>query len=148
MKTEPAFSSTSSKDEESHIIILQYNSSQGLSRERMREMNKGLVSLMFILYLCNVLVVLKLKAVYGNLTMKAVLYAPGDISNMRTGTVAKPAAEKSKVLIRTYYTALNRADTLQRRGLYPPPPGESDILGLEISGVIEDVGEECVGKWK
>lgn len=80
--------------------------------------------------------------------MKAVLYTPGDISNLRTGTVAKPAAEKSKVLIRTYYTALNRADTLQRRGLYPPPPGESDILGLEISGVIEDVGEECVGKWK
>lgn len=113
----------------------------------MREMNKGLVSLMFI-YLCNVLVVLKLKGVYGNLTMKAALYTPGDISNLRTGTVVKPAAEKSKVLIRTYYTALNRADTLQRRGLYPPPPGESDILGLEISGVIEDVGEECVGKWK
>ena len=113
----------------------------------MKEMNKGLVSLMFI-YLCNVLVVLKLKGVYGNLTMKAVLYTPGDVSNLRTGTVAKPAAEKSKVLIRTYYTALNRADTLQRRGLYPPPPGESDILGLEISGVIEDVGEECVGKWK
>ena len=80
--------------------------------------------------------------------MKAVLYTSGDVSNLRIGTVDKPVAEKTKVLIRTHFTALNRADTLQRRGLYPPQPGESDILGLEVSGVIEDVGEDCVGKWK
>lgn len=38
-------------------------------------------------------------------------------------------------------TAVNRADLLQRRGLYPPPPGASDILGLECSGVISELGE-------
>ncbi|XP_068754762.1 quinone oxidoreductase PIG3-like [Montipora capricornis] len=102
-------------------------------------MNKGFVHLLF---LCSVSLVL------GNLTMKAVLYTPGDVSNLRIDTVDKPVAEKTKVLIRTHFTALNRADTLQRRGLYPPQPGESDILGLEVSGVIEDVGEDCVGKWK
>lgn len=37
--------------------------------------------------------------------------------------------------------ALNRADTLQRAGLYPPPPGTTSILGLEFSGIIEAVGE-------
>jgi putative PIG3 family NAD(P)H quinone oxidoreductase len=40
---------------------------------------------------------------------------------------------------------LNRADTLQRRGQYPPPPGESDILGLELAGVVEAVGAETRG---
>lgn len=80
--------------------------------------------------------------------MKAVLYKPGGVENLSVGTVAKPSAGKTQVLIRTHFTALNRADTLQRKGLYPPPPGESDILGLEVSGMIEDVGDECVRKWK
>ena len=80
--------------------------------------------------------------------MKAVLYKPGGIENLSIGTVAKPSTGKTQVLIKTHYTALNRADTLQRRGLYPPPPGESDILGLEVAGVIQEVGEECAGQWK
>ena len=80
--------------------------------------------------------------------MKAVLYKPGGVENLYIGTVAKPSSGKTQMLIRAHYTALNRADTLQRRGLYPAPPGESDILGLEVAGVIEEVGDECVGKWK
>jgi putative PIG3 family NAD(P)H quinone oxidoreductase len=40
---------------------------------------------------------------------------------------------------------LNRADLLQRRGLYPPPPGVSDILGLECSGLITELGSEVTG---
>jgi putative PIG3 family NAD(P)H quinone oxidoreductase len=40
---------------------------------------------------------------------------------------------------------LNRADTLQRRGQYPPPPGESDILGLELAGEVEAVGTATRG---
>ncbi|KAL9969760.1 hypothetical protein ACROYT_G022016 [Oculina patagonica] len=80
--------------------------------------------------------------------MRAVLYKPGGVENLSIGTVPRPTAEKTRLLIRAEYTALNRADTLQRRGLYPPPAGESDILGLEVSGVIEEVGEECIGKWK
>ena len=42
-------------------------------------------------------------------------------------------------------TALNRADTLQRRGQYPPPLGESDILGLELAGEVETVGTMTQG---
>ena len=80
--------------------------------------------------------------------MKAVLYKPGGVENLYTGTVAKPSTEKTQVLIRVRYSAINRADTLQRQGLYPPLPGESEILGLEVSGLIEEVGDECVGKWK
>ena len=101
-----------------------------------------------VLVLCFVPFILKIALVYGNSNMKAVLYKPGGVENLSIGTVAKPSAGKTQVLIQTHYTALNRADTLQRRGLYPPPPGESDILGLEVAGVIEEVGEECVGQWK
>jgi putative PIG3 family NAD(P)H quinone oxidoreductase len=45
-----------------------------------------------------------------------------------------------EVLISVRATALNRADLLQRRGLYPPPPGASEILGLECSGVVAALG--------
>jgi len=45
------------------------------------------------------------------------------------------------ILIKVAATALNRADTLQRKGSYAPPKGESDILGLEASGIVDDVGE-------
>jgi putative PIG3 family NAD(P)H quinone oxidoreductase len=44
-------------------------------------------------------------------------------------------------------TAVNRADTLQRQGFYPPPPGASDVLGLECSGTISAVGAG-VERWK
>ena len=98
--------------------------------------------------LCRLSFILEIASVCGDPTMKAVVYKPGGVENLSIGTVPKPTAEKTRVLIRAEYTALNRADTLQRRGLYPAPPGESDILGLEVSGVIEEVGEECVGKWK
>ena len=55
----------------------------------------------------------------------------------------KPGPEQ--VLLSVAATAVNRADTLQRRGAYPPPPGESDILGLECSGTIAAVGEAVTG---
>ncbi|MFN8106557.1 MAG: NAD(P)H-quinone oxidoreductase [Nocardioidaceae bacterium] len=46
-----------------------------------------------------------------------------------------------EVVIKTVATAVNRADLLQRMGLYPPPPGASDVLGLECSGRIAAVGK-------
>jgi putative PIG3 family NAD(P)H quinone oxidoreductase len=51
------------------------------------------------------------------------------------------------VLVRARATAVNRADTLQRRGFYPPPPGESEILGLEVAGTVEALGEGVEG-WR
>ena len=50
-----------------------------------------------------------------------------------------------EVLIEVAATAVNKADTLQRRGFYPPPPGASDILGLECSGRIAALGEGVTG---
>jgi tumor protein p53-inducible protein 3 len=50
--------------------------------------------------------------------------------------VQTPTPNPTQLLIRVKATALNRADLLQRRGKYSPPPGESDILGLEIAGEV------------
>ena len=52
-----------------------------------------------------------------------------------------PEPGPGQLLVRVFATALNRADLLQRRGLYPPPPGEPDILGLEFAGEIARVGD-------
>ncbi|HET9959754.1 MAG TPA: NAD(P)H-quinone oxidoreductase [Polyangiaceae bacterium] len=57
-------------------------------------------------------------------------------------TVAEPKLGPHSVLIEVHAAGINRADLLQRRGLYPPPPGESEILGLECSGVVRSVGRE------
>jgi putative PIG3 family NAD(P)H quinone oxidoreductase len=47
--------------------------------------------------------------------------------------------------VRVRATALNRADTLQRRGLYPPPPGDSELLGLELAGEVAGWGSAVTG---
>lgn len=61
------------------------------------------------------------------------------------GEAPEPEAGPRDVLIDVSATAVNRADLLQRKGLYPPPPGASEILGLECSGVIAEVGSEVEG---
>jgi putative PIG3 family NAD(P)H quinone oxidoreductase len=53
-----------------------------------------------------------------------------------------PTAGPGEVVIDMTATAVNRADTMQRQGFYPPPPGASDILGLECSGVVSAVGPD------
>lgn len=58
-----------------------------------------------------------------------------------------PTAGEDEVLIRVHATAINRADLLQRRGGYPPPPGASPILGLECAGEIAAVGAG-VARWR
>src|SRR3546814_6787332 len=55
----------------------------------------------------------------------------------------EPAA--GEVLVKVAATAVNRADTLQRQGLYPPPPGASDVIGLECSGTVVALGEDVQG---
>ena len=52
-----------------------------------------------------------------------------------------------QVLVNVYATAVNRADLMQASGNYPPPPGESEILGLEMAGEIAAVGADVIG-WK
>ena len=54
--------------------------------------------------------------------------------------VADPVAGPGEVLIEVAASAVNRADLLQAAGHYPPPPGASEILGMECSGTIAEVG--------
>src|ERR687889_1697590 len=56
-----------------------------------------------------------------------------------------PVPSGGEIVIDLSATAVNRADTLQRQGFYPPPPGASDVLGLECSGVVSAVGEGVDG---
>ncbi|WP_447643962.1 NAD(P)H-quinone oxidoreductase [Nocardioides zeae] len=60
-----------------------------------------------------------------------------------------PEPGPGEVLVEVAATAVNRADLLQRRGFYPPPPGASDVLGLECSGTVAALGEgvEEEGRW-
>ena len=58
-----------------------------------------------------------------------------------------PAPGAGEVLIRVAAAGVNRPDVMQRRGMYPPPPGASDIPGLEVAGTIAQVGAG-VTSWK
>ena len=74
--------------------------------------------------------------------MKAVVVdEPGGPEQLRVRDVPEPAMGRNRVLVDVKASALNRADLLQRRGMYPPPPGASEILGLECAGVVAKVGE-------
>jgi NADPH2:quinone reductase len=55
--------------------------------------------------------------------------------------VPDAAAGPGEVLIKVAAAGVNRADVLQAAGKYPPPPGASDIIGMEVSGVVADAGE-------
>lgn len=83
-----------------------------------------------------------------NKSMKAIIVErPGGADQLKIGDYPKPICGDEEILVKVKATSLNRADILQREGKYPPPANASPILGLEISGVIEDVGPK-VFKWK
>ena len=63
---------------------------------------------------------------------------------MTIGEVPTPSPGPNEVRVRVHATALNRADTFQRRGHYPPPDGASPILGLEMAGVVEEAGDRVI----
>ncbi len=77
-------------------------------------------------------------------SMKAVVITqPGGVEVLELRDVERPTPGGTDILVRVASSGLNRADLLQRRGLYPPPRGyPEDIPGLEYSGVIETIGEE------
>lgn len=58
-----------------------------------------------------------------------------------------PTLQAGEVLVKVHAAGVNRADVLQRKGLYPPPAGASDIPGLEIAGIIEKTGDGVAG-WR
>jgi putative PIG3 family NAD(P)H quinone oxidoreductase len=64
---------------------------------------------------------------------------------LRVGEVEAPALGPHELRIRVAAAGVNRADLLQRRGMYPPPPGASPLLGLECAGEVVEVGERVAG---
>lgn len=80
--------------------------------------------------------------------MKAVLIErPGDETVLRIGEAPLPALGPGELRIRVAATAVNRADLLQRQGLYPPPAGASPLLGLECAGTLAEIGTGVAG-WR
>ncbi len=80
--------------------------------------------------------------------MRAVIATePGGPEVLTLTELPDPVPGTGEVVVDVAATAVNRADTLQRRGSYPPPPGASDVLGLECSGTISAVGPDVTG-WK
>lgn len=80
--------------------------------------------------------------------MKAILV--NDDRSLRWDNVPDPVIKADEVLVEIHAAALNRADLMQREGDYPPPPGCPEWMGLEIAGVIVEMGEEAKAKssWK
>lgn len=75
-------------------------------------------------------------------SMKVIeIGAPGEPEVLKAATRAVPEPGPGQVLIRVAAAGVNRPDVMQRRGLYPPPPGASDIPGLEVAGGVVAVGE-------
>jgi tumor protein p53-inducible protein 3 len=76
--------------------------------------------------------------------MRAVIVKqPGGPDQLAIEEVPTPRPGRGELLVRVRAAALNRADILQREGNYPPPPGASEILGLDIAGVVETAGSGC-----
>ncbi len=65
---------------------------------------------------------------------------PGGPDVLSLATLADPSPSDREILVEVSYSGVNRADILQRRGLYAPPPGASLVPGLEFAGVIQELG--------
>ena len=80
--------------------------------------------------------------------MKQVIYGnDGTPESMQVGEGAKPQPGPGEILTEVHFAGINRPDVLQRSGRYPPPPGASKILGLEVAGTVAALGEG-VTEWK
>jgi NADPH2:quinone reductase len=72
--------------------------------------------------------------------------APGGPEVLKLVTRPLPQVKAGEVLIKVAAAGVNRPDCLQRAGLYPPPPGDSDLPGLEVAGTVVECGEN-VDQW-
>ena len=79
-------------------------------------------------------------------TMRVVeVTEAGPPENLSMGQRAVPLPSAAAVLVKVTAAGVNRADIMQRYGNYPPPPGASDILGLEVSGTVAALGNGVSG---
>jgi putative PIG3 family NAD(P)H quinone oxidoreductase len=78
--------------------------------------------------------------------MRAVVVSvPGGPEQLTIAEVPDLEAGPGEVLVRVVAAGVNRADLLQRQGFYPPPKGISDVIGLEVSGRVEALGDGVTG---
>ncbi|MDT0278340.1 NAD(P)H-quinone oxidoreductase [Blastococcus goldschmidtiae] len=78
--------------------------------------------------------------------MRAVTISePGSPDVLGWSEVPDPVCRPGEVIVDVAATAVNRADLMQRQGFYPQPSGASEILGLECSGVVSELGEGVLG---
>lgn len=70
----------------------------------------------------------------------------GEPQTMKLAVGAAPVAKAGEILIEVHYAGINRPDVIQRQGKYPPPPGASPLLGLEVAGRVAALGEG-VSEW-
>src|SRR6185437_11856913 len=70
--------------------------------------------------------------------------APGPPESLRAVSRPVPVPGPQEVLIRVVAAGVNRPDVLQRKGVYPPPPGVTDIPGLEVAGEVVGAGTEVI----
>lgn len=73
------------------------------------------------------------------------LRSPGGVENMVLARGRLPEVDPGDILIRVEVFGVNRPDVLQRKGDYPPPPGASPILGLEVAGEVVALGDSATG---
>ncbi|MBA4056712.1 MAG: NAD(P)H-quinone oxidoreductase, partial [Marivirga sp.] len=76
-----------------------------------------------------------------------VITVPGEPDVLEVQERTDPMPGPGEVLIKVFASGINRPDVMQRKGKYPPPPGASDLPGLEIAGVIVALGKDCF-RWK
>jgi len=74
-----------------------------------------------------------------------VLDGFGGVEVLKVREVERPRPGEGQVLVKVAATSVNRPDLVQREGKYPPPPGDSEVLGLEVAGTIEEVGPGVQG---
>lgn len=74
-----------------------------------------------------------------------VVKEPGGPQALEIGEVETPVPGPGEILIEVLGAGVNRADLLQRQGHYAPPPGSSDIIGLEVSGHVAELGQGVTG---
>jgi NADPH:quinone reductase len=72
---------------------------------------------------------------------------PGDADVLHVAEMPVPQPGPGEVLVAVEAAGISRADVLQRRGLYPPPQGVSSVLGLEVAGIVQEIGPE-VRRWR
>ncbi|QSB02718.1 NAD(P)H-quinone oxidoreductase [Methylomonas sp. EFPC1] len=75
--------------------------------------------------------------------MRAIeIYRSSELTDLIVADQALPSPAPHQVLIKVAAAGVNRPDLMQRKGLYPPPPGASPVLGLEVAGTITELGSE------